>query len=402
MNILFLTIINITDINERGIYTDLMRKFREEGHLVYIVSPNERRYKIINSLSKQDEIYVLKVRTLNLQKTNLLEKGIGSLLLEYQFFFAIRKMIGKIKFDLVLYSTPPITFTKVVQMIKRRYSAKSYLLLKDIFPQNAVDLGFIKSKGVLYRYFRNKEMNMYEISDYIGCMSPANVNYLLKHNPELTKENVEVCPNSISPNKDSKISIEEKHRIRLMYNLPNNDIIYVYGGNLGKPQGMSFLLEVLRETGNIQGAFFLIAGSGTEFSLVSNWFQKYKPKNASLMSILPKREYDILLKACDVGMIFLNKCFTIPNYPSRLLSYLEYRMPIITATDTNTDVGSIAVENNYGLWSEYGKVKDFCDNVLFFMKNKSKINEMGENGYRYMLNNYTVENSYKTIMNHFK
>ena len=44
MNVIFLTVTKIDDIQSRGIYTDLMRKFRDEGHQVYIVSPVERKY----------------------------------------------------------------------------------------------------------------------------------------------------------------------------------------------------------------------------------------------------------------------------------------------------------------------------------------------------------------------
>ena len=121
-------------------------------------------------------------------------------MLEYQFKAAIRKYLADISFDLILYSTPPITFPKVIRYLKAKNpEAVSYLLLKDIFPQNAVDLGMMGKtglKGLLYRFFRNKEKKLYALSDYIGCMSPANVRYVLTHNPELPADRVEVAPNS--------------------------------------------------------------------------------------------------------------------------------------------------------------------------------------------------------------
>ena len=97
------------------------------------------------------------MKTLNIQKTNVIEKGIGTVTLEYQFKSAIRKYLGDISFDLILYSTPPITFPKVIQYLKKKNpKAITYLLLKDIFPQNAVDLGMMSKsgvKGILYRFF---------------------------------------------------------------------------------------------------------------------------------------------------------------------------------------------------------------------------------------------------------
>jgi hypothetical protein len=66
-----------------------------------------------------------------------------------------------------------------------------------------------------------------------------------------------------------------------------------------------------------------------------------------LIAGLPKNDYDKLLAACDVGLIFLNKNFTIPNYPSRLLSYLEMKIPVIAATDPNSDIGLDIERNNF-------------------------------------------------------
>ena len=198
MNIIFLTLININSIEERGIYTDLMRKFRDEGHNVFIVSPFERRMGKKTHITKSEGVSLLNVRTLNIQKTNIVEKGIGTLLIEKQYQNAIKKYLSGISFDLILYSTPPITFTNVVTFLKRKNpKAVSYLLLKDIFPQNAIDIGLFGEKSFFKWYFRRKEIALYKASDYIGCMSPANVEYVRKHNKYYPEGNIEVAPNSV-------------------------------------------------------------------------------------------------------------------------------------------------------------------------------------------------------------
>ena len=103
MNVLFLTMVNV-DVNNRGIYNDLMRKFRNEGHQVYIVCPVERRIGKKTYLTKEDNVFTLHVRTLNLQKTNIIEKGIGQLLLEPTFKIALKRYFGEVRFDLIHYS----------------------------------------------------------------------------------------------------------------------------------------------------------------------------------------------------------------------------------------------------------------------------------------------------------
>lgn len=403
MNILFLTLLDFSTIEESGIYTDLMREFVKEDHKVYIVSPTEKRKNEPTRLLDNNEVKILKLQIGNTQKTNSIEKGISTLTLESKFKTGIEKYFNEVKFDLVLYSTPPITLQKAVEFVKQRDNAKTYLLLKDIFPQNAVDLGMIQATGVkslIYKYFKKKEDSLYKISDYIGCMSNANVEFLLKHNPSLLDEIVEVCPNSIEPI-DIKITEDEKLRIREKYSIPIDKTVFIYGGNLGKPQGIEFLIECLKVNEKNSNSFVLIVGSGTEFNRLRNHFDNEKPKNSKLLNQLPKKDYDILANSCDVGLIFLDNRFTIPNFPSRLLSYLQASIPILAATDTNTDIGEVAEKGNFGYWCESNDVTQF-DQKVKQLCNIELRKQMGINARKYLEEHYTSNHSYKIIMKHFE
>lgn len=423
MNIIFLTLVRITDIEDKGIYQDLMRKFRDEGHQVYIVCPCERRLGLNTSLLENNGVHILNVKTLNIQKTNIVEKGVGTLLLELQFKAAIQKFLGNIKFDLITYSTPPITFTNVVNYLKRKNpGAITYLQLKDIFPQNAVDIGLMPGswftvqrsglrmpvafvKYLLYKYFRKKETKLYAVSDYIGCMSPANVKFLLDHNPEVDASRVEVAPNSVElktelpPSEEMVKQISERDYIREKYHLPKDKPVFIYGGNLGKPQGIPYLIECLEANMNRDDCFFVVVGTGTELPRLTAWYEKQRLNNVVVMKGLPKDDYDMLVRSCDVGLIFLDHRFTIPNYPSRLLSYLENKMPVICATDVNTDIGKMAEENGYGYWCESVKPEDFT--VLVDKMLASDRKSMGERGYEFLKKNYLVEHTYNAIIKHF-
>lgn len=391
----------MNDIRSRGIYTDLMRKFRDEGHNVYIVAPVERRYKQPTSLKKEDGIFILQVKTLNIQKTNVIEKGIGILLLEEQFKQAINKFFKNVSFDLILYSTPPITLNKVITFLKRKKTPTiSYLLLKDIFPQNAVDLGMFSKTSLFYKIFRKKEIQLYQNSDFIGCMSPANVDFVLKHNPFLNKNKVEIAPNSLELSDDG--TEVNRHEIREKYHLPIDKPIFIYGGNLGKPQGIDFLIQCLKQNKERTDCHFLIVGSGTEYSKLVNWYANANAKSVSLLRGLPKDDYDKLVQSCDVGLIFLDHRFLIPNYPSRLLSYLEYKMPIIAATDLHTDIGRIAEKNGYGYWCESVNPDNFTNCVNQFVGHSDKIKSMGEKGYQFLLNNYLIKHTYQAIIKHLQ
>lgn len=406
MTLLFLTMSSgMRTIDESGIYTDLMRKFRDEGWEVYIVYPNERRLGRHTELHNEGHLHSLGVRTLNLTKTNVVEKGIGQLLLEWQFTAAIRKYFRRVKFDLILYSTPPITFNRVIKTVKANSNpeAVSYLLLKDIFPQNAVDLGMMSKSGVkagLYRMFRRKEKELYGISDFIGCMSPANVRYVLEHNPEVPVSKVEIAPNSYDVPKEYAASDSERGNIRKKFCLPVDKPIFIYGGNMGRPQGIPFLVECLKAVKDRRDCHFVVVGDGTEYPKLDAFVKELHPAAVSVFRRLPKEDYDALAAACDVGLIFLDYRFTIPNYPSRLLPYLMSRKPIIAVTDPNCDTGTLAEENGYGFYCPSNSVACFVEIVDKMLASDTR--QMGENGYKFFLGNYTTEHTYNAIVKHIK
>lgn len=402
MNILFLTLLDFESLEERNIYTDLLREFKKNNHKVYVISPTERRNHKPTELIQRNNDIILKLQIGNMQKTNVLEKGISTITLESKFVKGIKTYFHNVKFDLVLYSTPPITLQKAVEFIKKRDGALTYLLLKDIFPQNAVDIGILKTsglKGLLYKQFRKKEEALYEVSDVIGCMSQANVDFIRKHNPQLASKTVEVCPNSIEV--VEKAITEDYEIIKKQYNIPENKTTFIYGGNLGKPQGIGFLIECLKSNKDNTHVHFVIVGSGTEFSRLESAIREFDIKNVQLYSFLPKTQYEQLLSVCDVGLIFLDSQFTIPNFPSRLLSYMEASKPVLAATDKNTDIGQVIVNGKFGYWCESNNVEAFNQQLSMFTDEECR-KRMGENAHQYLMEHYSVTNSYKIIMRHLK
>ena len=398
MNVLFLTLISFGSLKEQNIYTDLLRQFVKNGHSVFAISPVEKKQNIKTHIVKEDDATILRLRIGNTQKTNIIEKGISTVMIEPTFKKAIKDYFSEIKFDLVLYSTPPITLVSAIEYVKKRDGAKTYLLLKDIFPQNAVDMGMINKtgvKGLLYKHFRKQEKMLYRVSDRIGCMSQANVDYVIKHNPEVDPAIVEVCPNSVEVI-DKSVDAKTRRVIREKYGIPLDKRVFVYGGNLGKPQGIPFLIECLKKCQSIEEAFFLIVGDGTEYRVLKDYADTENPRHVKLMKLLPKEDYDTMVGACDIGLIFLDHRFTIPNFPSRLLAYMQAKLPVLAATDLNTDIGRVITEGGFGWWCESNDIDAFVNIVKLVLK--SDYNLMREKEYQYLLDNYSVDRAYKEIV----
>ena len=378
-------------MSNHSISLDIIHELKKAGHKICVVCSNERRNNQPTMLSEEDEIKVLRVRVGNNKNTNLIEKGISNLMLPYQYIAAIKKYFNDVRFDLVIYPTPPVTQVNTVEFIKKRDGAKSYLLLKDIFPQNAVDIGMMTKKGpksVIYKMFRKKEEKLYAVSDFIGCMSEANKEYLIKHNPTLDETKIHVNPNSIEVQEVIKDK-QKQQEIKKKYNIPEDAVTFIYGGNLGRPQDIPFVIECLKANADKADRYFVICGKGTHYPKLKAYVDEYKPSNVLLLNGLPKTEYDEFVKAFDVGLIFLDHRFTIPNFPSRLLSYMQSSMPVLACTDTNTDVGKVITDGGFGWWCESSNTDAFTSAVDFIIG--EDLEKAGENGFNYLKENYTAK-----------
>lgn len=396
MNILFLSLSQFDSIGQRGIYPDLLREFSKNGHAVYAVSPLERRLGRKTELVRDELATVLRLRVGNIRKVrSKIEKGISTVLLGWLFKRGIRKYFSDIRFDLVLFPTPPISLLGPVKYVKKRDRAFCYLMLKDIFPQNSVDIGILRKNSMIYRYFRRKEKAFYSVADRIGCMSRANADYLLEHNPELLPEKAEICPNCIEV-QDLLLTGDEKAQMRKKYGIPQDKNVYVYGGNLGKPQGIPFLMDCLRVCRQKE-AFFLLIGDGTESEKLKAFAEREKLPHVRFMDRLPKDDYDRMIASCDVGLIFLDHRFTIPNFPSRLLSYLQAGLPVLACTDPHTDVGKVITDGGFGWWCESDRADRFAATIEEIEKTDS-LSGMGEKGLAYLRTHYTAENAYRIIV----
>lgn len=399
MKVLFLLLDYSKDENHLGLYKELVYEFRDRGEEVYVATVSEKKYGFETQLSRENGVNVLRIKTGNMFGVSFIEKGITNLTLGSIFKKEINKQFNNIKFDLVVHHTPPITFTPVINYLKAKYNTKSYLILRDIFPQNAKDLGIIKNK-LLFNFFRKKEEILYKKSDFIGCMSQGNVKYIENYNSEVDKDKLHILRNwgKIKP----ILNINKKD-IREKYGFSENDFILVFGGNMGKPQGLEFLLILAKEYKEKKDIKFLLIGKGNEKNKLQLMKEHEKLENVIFLDFIPREEYEILTGACDIGIVSLHSSFTIPNIPSKTVDYCKLSLPILATVDKNTDYPEILEkEAKCGLASIYGNLEKYKENLEKLYNNPRLREELGKNGRQYYENKLGVDKAYETIMKQIK
>ncbi|WP_207226923.1 glycosyltransferase family 4 protein [Cecembia calidifontis] len=368
----------------------MVEEFVNHGDEVTVLAPGNEK----SGVFMENCIPVLRVQTLPIKNVPNYLKGISNVLLPYQFERALNKFYKGKSFDLIISPTPPITLVDLAAKLKRKFGAKFYLILRDIFPQNAVDLGFMKKEGLIHRYFSRKERKLYKEADYIGCMSQGNIDYVMKHNPEVSTKKLHELKNYQKPYKGFG---SDPDLIKKKYGITDKFVV-VFGGNMGKPQQLENVLTLAESVLHFPDIVFLLLGEGVQMNKIEAEARAKELTNINIQRTIPKQEYQDLLSVCDVGLISLHKDFTIPNIPSKALDYFNVGIPVLASLDRATDFGKILDEEQCGLWSYAGDHQLFHENLLKLYQSPDLTSTMGQNGNTYFKRCLTPEIAYNTIL----
>ena len=392
MKVLFL-MFAFPDMNVSfNMYTALVEEFVRNKHEVYVVAPNNKRLK--TEIRVEKGINILRVKTLPIKNVNNLIKGIANLFLPYQYEYAIKKYFGITQFDLIIMPTPPITLIDPAAKIKHRCNAFFYLILRDIFPQNAVDLGFMKNDSMLQKYFRHKETKLYREADAIGCMSEGNIQYIRAKNESLKEKKLHVLHNfQIKYNNTSDTKLFDKTKFGI-----EGKFVVVFGGNMGKPQQLENVLDLAKKCTTFPDVLFLLLGEGITLQRLEKIISEHKITNIKTLGTIQKKEYQDLLCNCDLGLISLHQNFTIPNIPSKTLDYFNVGLPVLASIDKATDYGKVLDDAHAGLWSYSGDSEAFFNNFKKLYSDSELRKNLGENGRKYFEKYLTPDIAYKTII----
>ncbi|MFD2656641.1 glycosyltransferase family 4 protein [Gracilibacillus thailandensis] len=399
MNVLFLMLNYPFDQKREHMYKDLSRKFAEEGHNVYVAALLENKNGSETFVQKEENHHILWIKAGNYFEVNKFRKGFTTLFLPFYFNNAIDRHFKDIQYDLIIYPTPAITLYYTVKKLKKKHKKAKYLLVvKDIFPQNALDIKML-NKGLIYSFFRNIEKKIYKISDYLGCMSKQNVDYL-KSNNQIEDKKFFILENWSSVYKVKKPTDSEIQNLIIKYDLEDK-FICTFGGNISPANELEFLIELADKLykENVNDVRFLIIGKGIAKDKIKDLIDKKRLPNVKMYDFVPTEEYDQLLALSDLGLVNLSRSYTIPNIPSKTLNLMRIGKPVLAATDVNTDFGELIMKDaNCGLWCETGDLEAYYKNLMTLKESSALREEFSENARKYFDQFLTTDSAYKNII----
>ena len=395
MNILFLMISMPSNPNDSNLYSDLAFEYAKNGHDVTIIAGDseipESRIEEINSCR------VLRVRTWQQKGVrSVLKKGLAQVLLPWQFRSAYKKHLSKKEFDAVFMPTPPITLTGFVNYVKKNRDTLFYLILRDIYPQGAADLGLVRGKW-MYDYLRRIEIKTYLSADIIGCMSTGNVNYIANNNPYLDKRKLKLLPNWQKEQFFNDIHSQDTEAPRKQYGLDGKFNV-LFGGTIGYAQKVENIILLGEHVKQYPDVRIVVIGQGVKKQYLVDTASAKGLDNIVFIDRLPRETYLNFAKSCDLGLITIDERFTVPTIPSKMVAYFNLGLPVLAVVDAHTDFPEIIKSAGAGLCSIGGDNEQFFSNFDKLYKNPVLREEMSRNGYDYFKKELTVEKAYQNSL----
>jgi glycosyltransferase involved in cell wall biosynthesis len=321
---------------------DLANAFLLRQINVSIIIPNDKQLPLVE-IFENNGLTIYSVSCFKSKGVNYLYRTfsefINPLLIRYRLmrnnFFKEQKISG------IIWYSPSIFWGPLVKACKSKFKCKSYLILRDIFPDWALDLGILK-KNLIYFFFKRVEQYQYAQADYIGVQSPNNVEYFNNHNPTL-RSKIEVLWNWMG----------ERAQYPPPFSLSDTPLagrfLFVYAGNMGVAQNMDVLLhlaDLLRED---VGIGFVFIGSGSEKARLEKLSESLSLKNTLFLSEIDNIELKYLLAQCNAGLIALSPKHKAHNIPGKFLSYLDAGLPVLALLNQGNDLINLISQHGIGV-----------------------------------------------------
>jgi len=319
---------------------DLALEFLKQGITATVVT-TEPGMLVPSSLEELDGIRVLRLRTPKHRGVSYMRRALAEIMIPFFLIKNFRKSVLKNhQWDAVIWYSPTIFLGPFIFYLKKKCFCPSYLILRDIFPAWALDLGLIK-KGFAYYVFRIFEKFQYFIADCIGVQAAGNLNYFKSLSGPNYKK-IEVLHNWINPKPVMPCSISvESLRIK-------NRKIFIYAGNMGIAQGMDDLLLLAESLLNQNDIGFLFVGRGSDKERLKNEAKKRNLVNTVFIDEIEPSEIPGLYAQCNVGLIALDPRHKTHNIPGKFLTYLQSGLPVFAIINEGNDLQLMIEKHQVG------------------------------------------------------
>lgn len=349
---------------------ELACELARQGHLITVLVPSSKIKKHYDFASN-DQFKLVSVLTPRTDGVGYLRRTLAEFIAPFIVFYQIRKTsFLNEDFDGIIWYSPSIFFGPLVSRLKKNFGCQAYLILRDMFPEWAVDLGLMR-KGVAYYLFKLIEFYQYKTADHIGIQAPGNYKYFDHGYLLRFRKKVQVLWNWVTPtSRDIQCSININHT-------PLADrILFVYAGNMGIAQDFDLIMKLVRLYKDRREIGFVFVGRGSEVFRLKHLAEKSELDNIIFFDEINSIEIPALYGQCDIGLIALDPRHKSNNIPGKFLSYIESGLPVLARLNPGNDLADLIHANAVGsFYDGYDPLifKNISDDLINLIKKDQNI-----------------------------
>jgi O26-antigen biosynthesis N-acetyl-L-fucosamine transferase len=364
------------------------------GHQVTVIVPAPN-IQLPYNISIIDGVTVCRFRSGKIKNIGKVKRAINESLLSWQAWRALRKYFIANPHDLIVYYSPSIFWGALVMRLKYLWSAKSYLILRDFFPQWVIDSGMLSKWSPITAYFKFFEWLSYRAANVIGIQSPKNIDVFKRlHN---ISRPLEVLYNWSSNIGQADSSDYYRESLGL-----TEKVVFFYGGNIGAAQDMMNIVRLARRLNDDHRAHFVLVGSGDEVSLIQQAISSGDAGNMTLLPSVSQLEYEKMLSEFDIGLFSLHAGHSAHNFPGKLLGYMANQKPILGSINVGNDLEQVVCGANAGFISVNGDDDVLLANARQLLNSSELRSCMGNNGKLLLNDTFSVNAAASLLLKSIK
>lgn len=373
---------------------DLCVELKNQGHNITVALPSSE-IKNHWKLTKISGIKVLLLKCFRSHQ-NYIYRTLSEIFMPILMLKNYKKSIFiHKKWDGIIWYSPSIFHGLFINFLQKKSKSKTYLILRDIFPNWINDIGLI-SKGIPYYFFLLVARYQYSLADVIGVQSKGNLKYFNFISKYKKKTELEVLNNWLSyPQKPIK------SKIKINKTKLSGRKIAIYIGNIGVAQDLEIFLRLAQKLNHRLDIGFLFVGRGDEKSKLINLSNHFQLNNTLFYNEVDNDELTDLLSQCHIGVISLHHLHRTHNIPGKFLTYLQNGLPVIANINKGNDLSKIIKLNNVGMVCESNDLENLKKLFIQLLNKLDKKNRLKNNCLKLFREKYLVKKAVDQITSNF-
>ena len=330
---------------------DLSREFTRQGHELTVLLPNPDMTTPF-ALDRFEDAEILWLKSPRIKNVSRIKRAFGEWVMPYAMWRNLAKSpLAREKWDGVVWYSPSIFHAPLAKSLMRESNCKGYLIIRDIFPEWAVDLGLMR-RGIVYRFFKSIARHQYNTADIIGVQTAGNLGYFDEWGKKWPQKRLEVLENWLGAPATTQC------RIRVDQTALAGKKVFVYAGNMGVAQGMDIMIDLADSMKDRADIGFLFVGRGTEAKRLRQLAARRELDNVVFQDEIDPDEIPDLYAQCYAGLIALDPRHRSHNIPGKFLTYMQSHLPVLANVNAGNDLAELVRGNGVGEVCETHQVAD--------------------------------------------